>query len=88
MSETNGSTPPGGQPLGNVLGVQWTKVNMNWSWLHANSEDGEFILLLMDTPIGRLGFAFTREDLANFIRTAQAQTSGLVLPPPTQMPPL
>lgn len=69
-----------------LLGHQWQPGAMSWAWMKGVDVNGGPIhVLIVESTTGRGAFAFTQEDLEDFIRTAQTQLTGIVLPKPGEV---
>lgn len=82
MGGVNGGTP---NPMAKLLGEQWQPGPMGWAWMKGEGPGGAVHILVLETPVGRIGFTLNENDLAEFIRQAQTQLTGLVLPGPGEV---
>lgn len=71
---------PDTNPLAGILGNAWGPTAIGWSWIKAQGAGGVVHVLILDTATGRTGLAFSEDGLSTFIRQAQEQLSGLILP--------
>lgn len=85
MSADEASVPEAPNPIVQMLGQHWSVVPTGFGWVGANGPEGKIHILVLETPVGRLGFAFNDEDLAELIRQGQQRVTGLVLPRPGEV---
>jgi hypothetical protein len=82
MSAPNGQEPIGpGSPLG--LGHVWLPGPVAWTFRKArdSSSGGTVHIMILDTPIGKIAFAFSDEAMTSFANDAMREATGLIVPP-------